>query len=307
MRSRLAIAAFLAVIAAGMIAPAAFAVTSATTTSSESATRTYDFDFTLPTAGKSGCQVCHGDKNLVKPSGDSTVSLYVDQAELDASAHVNTVCSGCHVDFAYETPHENVASGDDWRATAKLACKNCKQHQPQFTDYASGAHSPAPRPGETESQTVAGRQAEGKPLYVPYCGDCHGSHAIPSKNDTEARLAYQDQGIKVCGGCHTKQSDSYADYYHGAAYREGAPDAPACWDCHGTHEILPAADKRSMVNEQHIVETCGQEGCHINVLEQQTQFIEYAAFIHGRKDEMQDNPLVAFYQSALETVSSWFN
>jgi len=279
---------------------------------SREATGTYDLEFTLPTAGKSGCQVCHGDSNLVRATADSVESLFVDSRVLDVSAHQQQVCTSCHMDFAYKTPHETVVQGSEWRATAKLACKNCKQHQSQFTEYSSGAHSLAGKPGETPAQTEAARRAAGKPTQVPLCGDCHGGHQIASKEDTAAVAAYQRSGLEVCGGCHEAQANAYADYYHGAAYRRGAPDAPSCWDCHGTHEILPADDRRSMVSEQRLVETCGQEGCHVGEVTE--EFVEYAELVHGKDELLQENPIWAAYHSAragfqvvLGTIRSWFS
>lgn len=273
-------------------------------------TSTYSLDFTLPTAGKSGCMVCHGDPNLVKIAGETTSTIYVEVQKLDSSAHKADLCTGCHIDFAYTAPHSNTKNGEDWESVAKLACKNCKDHQPQFSEYAAGAHSPAGVPGEAATVTAASRRASGRSADVPLCGDCHSAHVIPSKEDTEARAAYRKRGDEICGACHEAETTSYNDYYHGAAYSAGAADAPACWDCHGTHEILPADDRRSMVNERNLVDTCGQEACHTNV---QEDFLVYAEFIHGRDAALAANPVRRIYESArssvqgvFETVASWF-
>lgn len=270
------------------------------------ASRTYDLDFTLPTQGKSGCTVCHADRNLVRVQEGVAISLYVDVARLGRSAHSNVPCTGCHVDFAYKTPHDNVVKGQDWRSVAKLSCKNC--HSTEFSDFASGAHSPAGKPGQTTTQTVNIRRAEGKPLTTPLCGDCHGGHDIPSKEDTAAQAAYHKQGLKICGGCHKREAAHYVDYYHGAAYRRGAPDAPACWDCHGTHEILPASDRNSKVSQARLVDTCGK--CHADVDENYTA---YAQLIHRKSQALRANPLWEVIDSvrkavtgAIETIESWF-
>jgi len=269
--------------------------------SSSAAPSTYDLAFTLPTAGKSGCQVCHGDPGLQQATGETTSSLYVDQQVLDDSAHPEAVCTGCHADFALKTPHENVKNGYDWRNVASTSCQTCKDHQPQYDEYTSGAHSPVPEPGETAQQTAARRAAAGQPAEVPTCGLCHGGHAVPSKEDTAAQFAYQRRGLEVCGGCHAAEADTYADYYHGAAYREGAWDAPACWDCHGAHTVLPATDRQSPVNPDNLVQTCGQEGCHPEVT---PDFVEYAQLIHGKPEELQANPLWSFYDSAKQGISA---
>lgn len=274
--------------------------------SSTTASRTYDLDFTLPTQGKSGCTVCHADKNLVRVQSGSTVSLYVDVAVLGTSAHKDVACTSCHVDFAYKTPHINVKKGDDWRSVAKLACKNC--HKQEFSDFASSAHSPAGKPGQSAAQTAREREAAGKPTTTPLCGDCHGGHDIPSKEDSAALAAYHKRGLDICGRCHDKEARGYADYYHGAAYRRGAPDAPACWDCHGTHQVLSAKDRNSMVNESQLVPTCGK--CHKAVDENYTT---YARLIHRKPQELEANPVWAAYDKtraairvAFTNIASWF-
>jgi hypothetical protein len=65
-----------------------------------------------------------------------------------------------------------------------------------------------------------------------------------------------------------------------------------------------------MVNERNLVDTCGQEGCHVNVDE---SFLEYASFVHGREEVVTNNPVNAFFESvragvggAVDTVTSWF-
>lgn len=272
------------------------------------ATRAYDLDFTLPTAGQSGCMVCHGDFNLVRIDADTTSSIFVDAALLEDSAHPveETPCTGCHLDYAATAPHKQ--SDYDWAATAKQACKNC--HAEAFGEYASGAHSPAGTPGVEESVTAATRVAKGSPPNVPMCGDCHGGHGIPSKEDTAAQEAVQLSGVEMCGGCHVEESDTYSDPWHGAAYKRGALDAPSCWDCHGFHKMLEADDRLSPVNEAQLTVTCGQEGCHLNVDE---EFVAYAENIHGRQDLYLENPLVSAVaetketvQTVRATVSSWF-
>jgi len=270
--------------------------------SSQEASRTYNLNWTLPTAGKSGCMVCHGDPGLQKTSGETTTTLYVDQAVLDESAHAEALCTGCHVDFAVKTPHQALEEGYDWRKAAATACQSCKDHEPQRADVSAGSHSSVLPPGVTQAQAESRRAAEGKPVQVPSCGQCHGGHAVPSKEDTEALVAFKKSAIEVCGGCHTQGAETYADYYHGAAYQEGAPyDAPTCWDCHGAHQVLPASDRDSPIHPDNLVAMCGQEGCHIDVNE---NFVEYASLIHGRQEALEQNPLWSLYDSAKQGISA---
>lgn len=257
----------------------------------------YDLSWTLPTAGKSGCLVCHGDPDLVKVKNGKVVSLSVDYDELQNSAHKNVQCTGCHIDFAYKVPHEN-AKGEEWRAIAKSSCKNC--HQTQYAAYTAGAHSPARPPGVK----LTGSSAKGKP--IPLCGDCHDSHSIPSSGTPEA-AALHSTGMTRCGQCHETEAESYNDYYHGAAYQNGAPDAPACWDCHDTHTVLPSPDRKSPTNEDNLVATCSGDlaagmTCHVN--EPNEGFVAYSELIHSKQEVKDENPVYARIRQAQETVGS---
>lgn len=262
---------------------------------------TYNLDFMLPTVGKSGCLVCHGDPNLVKIGPDATSTIFVDVEKLKTTAHADTLCTGCHSDFAFTAPHKNAVDGQAWRRVAKTACKTC--HQPEFTDYSQGAHSPAARsPLSTATPAPApGQTRSAQPTVSPTCGDCHIGHSIPSKDDTAALRVYRRQGLEICGRCHKEFADNYVDYYHGAAYRRGAPDAPTCWDCHGAHEVLPADDRDSPVNPANLSTTCGQTGCHQGV--ETDTFQAYAKLIHRRSEVLQANPI----WSALDTARQGVN
>jgi hypothetical protein len=248
-------------------------------------------DFTLPTLGKAGCMVCHGDRNLIRIRGDQYVSFYIDDAAMRGSAHGKVVCTGCHLDFAYKAPHNNKG---DWRKTGKLACKNC--HQKQYDAYSLGSHAVDNKPGTVDPK------ADAKPL----CGDCHGAHNIKKlPGDPIAQAEMHADGYRVCGRCHQKEWDSYADYYHGAAYRRGASDAPACWDCHDTHTILPSSDRRSPLSEDRIVDTCGGavagRTCHKG---SSASFVSYAGLIHKRTQALEQNGLYSFLQRTQEGISA---
>jgi hypothetical protein len=97
---------------------------------------------------------------------------------------------------------------------------------------------------------------------------------------------------RVCARCkqHGDEYDTYDDYYHGKAYKAGAPDAPACWDCHESHDILPKSDPASSVNEANVGETCGTEGCHTGSSE--TFGTEAASLIHSKATAVEENPLL---------------
>ncbi len=288
----------LAVIGGGLMLPGA--ATSA---------QDYDLDFTLPTAGKSGCMVCHGDPNLVRNVAGGLRSYWVDGEILDASAHASIYCVGCHTDFAFGAPHG--ADAADWRRTAKLACKNC--HQEQFEAYSQGVHSISVKPGEipdaerngsapttpsaaaTRSVTATRPPSPGEASgeeAEPLCGDCHGAHDIDVLTDNPAgRLRMHRRGAEVCGRCHEDHWESYNDYYHGRPYKEGVWDAPSCWQCHGWHDVRPVDDRRSTLHESKVVETCG--ACHRDSSE---AFVDSTVgMIHGRDRVLDANVVYAVF------------
>lgn len=251
---------------------------------------TFALDFTLPTFGKSGCLVCHGDKNLVVAKGDITVSYWIDEVAYSHSSHATVICTGCHVDYGYSSPHGQ--AGSDWRAVAKQACKNC--HASQFADWSLGAHAIRP---------VAVGQPDPKAASKPLCGDCHGTPHYMSvlKNNPPAQAEIRAQSEQICGrsGCHPDYWANYNDYYHGAAYKTGATDAPSCWTCHGTHNILASKDRLAPTNAANFgaANSCGTVGCHQGA---GPAYVSYAPMIHGRDKITSENPLVKFLTSVFK-------
>jgi nitrate/TMAO reductase-like tetraheme cytochrome c subunit len=135
------------------------------------------------------------------------------------------------------------------------------------------------------------------------------SHEIEIITDNpEASARLRANGYEVCGRCHEEYWDNYFDYYHGAAYQAGATDAPACWDCHGYHLILPSDDRRSQVHDSNLLETCSK--CHDGVNE---EYVAYAGFVHRRPEVYSENWLYSRIQSARDSIQgflgqvrSWF-
>jgi cytochrome b subunit of formate dehydrogenase len=94
----------------------------------------------------------------------------------------------------------------------------------------------------------------------PTCEDCHASHTISRIDKPGFRTLVMEQ----CGRCHTEQAETFFDTFHGKVSRLGGEGVAKCYDCHGTHSILPPIEPDSMLSRDNVVETCGQchEGSH---------------------------------------------
>jgi len=90
----------------------------------------------------------------------------------------------------------------------------------------------------------------------PTCEDCHASHTI-SRID---QPGFRTQMMEQCGRCHTDEAETFFDTFHGKVSRLGGEAVAKCYDCHGTHDILPPTELASHLSRDNVVETCGQ--CH---------------------------------------------
>jgi cytochrome b subunit of formate dehydrogenase/nitrate/TMAO reductase-like tetraheme cytochrome c subunit len=89
-----------------------------------------------------------------------------------------------------------------------------------------------------------------------------------------------------CGSCHEKEAKEYATSIHGMSHQMGASGAAQCWDCHGSHEMVPVKHGDSPVFKMNLPATCAK--CHSNTnltKEYQIEFPEaanqYMDSIHG--------------------------
>jgi hypothetical protein len=105
------------------------------------------------------------------------------------------------------------------------------------------------------------------------CVDCHA--------DAGKELPHPDRLAKAaCGSCHDDVAGKYHDSIHAwAKEKAGLVVAPACSDCHGTHDIQPHTAKTSRVFRDRVPETCGS--CHAGIRTQYDAGIHAAALKQG--------------------------
>ncbi len=105
------------------------------------------------------------------------------------------------------------------------------------------------------------------------CITCHSVHDIKGVKDPLSKV-YPTKIVELCGSCHSSaefmkqynpalpvdQVAKYKTSVHGGLNAKGNPDAAECASCHGSHEIQPVKDSRSLVYATNIPSVCAN--CH---------------------------------------------
>jgi cytochrome b subunit of formate dehydrogenase len=80
--------------------------------------------------------------------------------------------------------------------------------------------------------------------------------------------------MNQCGRCHEDEADTFFDTFHGKVSRLGDEAAAKCYDCHGTHNILPTSEPASLLSRRNVVETCSN--CHAGANIRFTGYLTHA-------------------------------
>jgi len=160
---------------------------------------------------------------------------------LESGLIITAECTDCHTahDVRPKTDPQSSVHPDNISHT----CGVC--HNGIYEKFEKSIHSPLISESDEK---------------LPSCNDCHHSHAITRADKADFRLTVRQQ----CGSCHEEVTESYFETVHGKASDLGGIGAAQCYDCHGSHDILPPSDPTSHLSRQNIVETCAQchEGSH---------------------------------------------
>ena len=190
------------------------------------------------------CGTCHGDAALAKRHGIPVVNayqLYMDsihgRALTKSGLLVSANCSSCHGSHRIlpaAQPQSTVH-----RSNVPATCGQC--HAGILKVW---------------QQSIHGRLAQAGNNQAPVCIDCHTSHEIRRVEMDAWKL----EVVRECGSCHAESLRTYRDSFHGQVTTLGFTRVARCSDCHGSHEILAAADPRSSVAPARLVATC--QKCH---------------------------------------------
>ncbi len=214
-----------------------------------------------------GCLACHGSE---------LPRLGAPVTGIDASAHRDLTCPKCHPDFKYDDGKDATKL---WQVNSSGACLACHADRAEKGEetksvlaFAGSVHGKALAKGNLKSATCAG---------------CHGGHDVERLETNAAKRRLHLAGQDMCSGCHAREYASYDDYWHGKAYKRGAIDAPACWDCHGGHDVMAVKDPKGPVSPEQLAKTCGK--CHEGSREDFA--VAAGSLIHGVPEVAEDNPL----------------
>ena len=191
----------------------------------------WDYDPSLSDgSSRSGCLTCHGNATLLKSLGGGNKSFQVTGVE--DSAHRDITCQQCHPDYRYD---DKPAATKLWNVNAGIQCGTCHQDAKKESDRA---------PVALYNKSIHAEQINAGNYDSATCASCHGGHFIQRLDSAEASAAMHASAYRTCARCkqHGTAYETYNDYYHGRAYKKGAADAPACWQCHESHDILPKND-----------------------------------------------------------------
>ena len=200
---------------------------------------------TFPTNVPTLCARCHreGKKAAVRYTGaqHEIIEHYTESIHgkglLKSGLTVTATCTGCHTAHAILPKTDPESSVN--RKNVPGTCGRC--HHGIEEQFEHSIHFLAD--GKDGKQT-------------PVCSDCHSAHAI-GRTDQEA---FKLDIMGKCGKCHEAIAQTYFDTYHGKVSRLGYTKTARCYDCHGSHDVLPPSDPRSHLSRANVVATC--QKCH---------------------------------------------
>jgi cytochrome b subunit of formate dehydrogenase len=219
------------------------------------------------------CKECHGNHG-VKGKMDPTSATF--------SINIPTLCARCHqegkkaamrytgtehdiIKHYTESIHGKGLVKSGLTVTAK--CTDCHTtHRELPKSDSSSSVNPKNIPStcgkchhgiqEQFEKSIHSTLVSKSDKPLPVCNDCHTSHTINRTDATGFKLGV----MTTCGKCHDKIAATYFETYHGKVAKLGYTKTAKCYDCHGSHDILPIANPESHLSRHNVVQTC--QKCH---------------------------------------------
>jgi cytochrome b subunit of formate dehydrogenase/uncharacterized protein with PIN domain len=213
----------------------------------------------FPTHVPTLCAQCHrtGQKAALRYTGTQTkiVEGYTESIHgkglIESGLVVAATCTSCHTAHSV-LPRDSTQSSVN-RNNLPATCGAC--HAGIDEQFERSVHS--------ASVTKTDKK-------LPVCDDCHTAHTI-SRTDAQG---FKLRIIGQCGSCHEAITKTYFETYHGKVSRLGYTKTAQCYDCHGSHDILPVTDPRSHLSRDNVVATCKK--CHPGATRRFTAYLTHA-------------------------------
>jgi cytochrome b subunit of formate dehydrogenase len=231
---------------------------------------------TLGASGAAGCVDCHGKHDILGVKNAESTVFKLNLPATCASCHSNP---GLTKEYQMKFPEAASQYMDSIHGRALLkmglivapSCNDC--HGVHDIKRAVDRDSPINAANvaktcgkchvkieQVYNQSIHGQLLAKGDKRGPVCTDCHTAHQVETPQNGHFKMASD----KRCGKCHQDRLEHYRDTYHGKAMALGKPnvasDVAACYDCHGHHDVLPAANPASRLSATNILATCQQ--CH---------------------------------------------
>jgi cytochrome b subunit of formate dehydrogenase len=164
--------------------------------------------FSVRAQSRADCLNCHSDTSMTMERNGQQVSIYLNEWQLNHSAHNKLVCIACHVGFdPNNVPHKEKID--------PVKCWTC--------------HKDAQMKHPFHPQMIQTGGKSGTPDLT--CKECHGTHNIVSPKVPGSKF-YPANIVAACGDCHGDVEEMFASSAHGKAIRAGVQGAPNCVSCH---------------------------------------------------------------------------
>lgn len=218
---------------------------------------------------KQTCIKCHGDAEVKDDHDEEDVTLDAvncvachkkSAKDYDQSVHAEAArdgdeeaptCSSCHGehDIYPDKDHDSKIN----RFNLADTCAKCHEDEA----LTEGHELPKPSFIQRYRKSVHGRGVEVSGLLVSaVCTDCHGNHAIFSKDDEHSKVHPWNVPV-TCAGCHEKILTTFKESAHGELWADHDDSGPVCITCHTAHGIQEPASRKFQLG---IAKECGE--CH---------------------------------------------
>ena len=162
--------------------------------------------------------------------------------DADDPTRPKAACTQCHDTHGFDVPADKQSAAYvAWRAGIPNLC-GAACHDEQLESFAESTH---------------GKEAiDKRNIKAPVCTNCHTTHEITNTSLVSFKLLNNEE----CGNCHKANLKTYRDTYHGQVTKLGYAETAKCYDCHGSHGILPPDNPASSVHPDNRLKTCRK--CH---------------------------------------------